>query len=189
MLIDDLAQLPDTFKEGYRGVLLLLRSKDGQHGNADRKALKQITRNTDEWTHVVNEFKRMRKYPEYEHHRIYSSINARDIGRAIREFKVRQLSADYDDGELVFDFYTDIKNRFFSCLMNPISKMTSYFLIDCDSLDEYNHAMASLQDAALIDKIIFEYKTRNGFHIITQPFNPQNVKGVQIKKDELISIA
>lgn len=43
MIIDNLSDLPDMFKDGVRGIVLLHRNKDGQSGNAQRKALKKIS--------------------------------------------------------------------------------------------------------------------------------------------------
>ena len=185
MLIDDLSKLPDQFKNGYRGVLLLHRNKDGLVGNAQRKAFKSITTGIEHWTETVERFNHLRKtaYPE---HRIYSSVNSRNIGRAIHEFKKRQLEYDYSDNRELDEFYRDIQNRFFSCLMNPSCRNEKHFLVDCDSLDEYDRAINEIPE----DLIIFDYATKNGRHIITKPFNPTKCETFNlIKKDDLLSIA
>lgn len=190
MLIDDLSQLPDSFKDGYRGVLLLLRNKDGETGNADRKAIKRITQNIQDWTKTVLEFESIKAHDKrFKDHRIYTSVNARDMKKAIHEFKVRQLQAQYDHGELEGEFYCDIKNRFFSCAMNPRSAVTKNFLIDCDTDAGYASAHRCIKDGALT--ILADYATRNGRHIIIEPCNPANFKWctAEIKKDDLISIA
>lgn len=190
MLIDNLHDLPDEFKEGYRGILLLHRNKDGCEGNAQRKAFKRISSNKKEWMETVQHFKEMKEYDDFRDHRIYSSVNPRNMDKAIRFFKERQLEADYDKNENHHGFYTDITNRFFSAFMNPRCAENSLFLLDCDCENDYMHAMRKLPP----DSFCFEYKTKNGRHIITKPFNPAlfDIMGLtktELKKDALIAIA
>ncbi len=182
MLIDDLTQLPHHFKEGYRGIMLLCRNKDGQVGNAQRKCFKKITKGVSQWNEAVEKFKHLRD-TAYPTHRIYASVNSRNMPKAIHEFKRRQLEFDYGNNQELDEFYRDIENRFFSCLMNPSCRETSYFLIDCDTEQEYEKAI----DRISPELIIFDYATKSGRHIITHPFNPNDVK-VEVKKDDLIAI-
>ena len=49
MLIDDLSVLPDCFKDGYRGIMLIHRNKDGGLGNSQRKSVKKISTGKDSW--------------------------------------------------------------------------------------------------------------------------------------------
>lgn len=169
------------FKMGYRGILLLHRSKDGEKGNAQRNAIKKISSCPEEFDACVAELREIQR-TSHPTHRLYSSVNVRIMDKAIREFKRRQLDIDYEGDFIKGEFYSDIKNRFFSCLMNPLSRGESRFLIDCDTPEEY-------ADALQIDKdlILYEYPTRSGMHLITKPFNPNsfNLKA-DIKKDDLI---
>ncbi|CAB4164282.1 hypothetical protein UFOVP816_14 [uncultured Caudovirales phage] len=188
MLIDDLTKLPDFYKEGYRGIMLLHRSKDGADGNPQRTSIKRISSNPTDFDILVKELNelRLQRYPE---HRIYSSVNSRDMDACIREFKRRQLDADYDESHMSNRFYLDIENRFFSCFMNPKCKATSHFLFDCDSKAEYEETKKELHRCSHLIPTL-EYETRNGWHIITPPFNPKGyLFPVEIKKDDLISIA
>ncbi len=182
MLIDDLTQLPDSFKTGYRGILLIHRNKDGCQGNAQRKSFKKISSSLEQWEKIVKEFGHMQNtsHPGF---RIYSSVNPRNMQKAIHEFKRRQLEFDYGNNEELDEFYRDIDNRFFSCLMNPTCRSESYFLIDCDTDEEYQKSKDSIPQ----ERIVFDYATKNGRHLITKPFNPNEIK-VEIKKDDLISI-
>ena len=52
-LIDDLESIPEMFTSGYRGILLIKRNKDGEEGNAQRKSLKRISKNTEEWRECI----------------------------------------------------------------------------------------------------------------------------------------
>lgn len=174
--------IPVRFQMGYRGIMLLHRNKDGAIGNAQRKSFNKIVNGVDEWMRTVEEFKEL-KATQYPDHRIYASVNARDPRKAIREFKRRQLDHDYEAPEKCFEFYMDVKNRMFSCFMNPCSRAESNFLVDCDSYDEYIEAKNTI-DPRLV---IFDYPTKNGWHIITHPFDHTKLK-INVKKDDLLYI-
>jgi hypothetical protein len=180
MIIDDLELLPEMFKDGVRGVILLHRSKDGLTGNAQRKSVKRISRSIKHWEEIIDELRHL-QLTTHPNHRIYSSVNGRSMDKSIREFKRRQLDCDYP---LFRDhFYADIKNSFFSCLMNPASRVSSNFLIDCDTPEEYVKAKTTLP----AEYVLYEYPTKNGMHIISRPFNPDEIK-LEAKKDELMFI-
>ena len=183
-LIEDLDSVPEIFTDGVRGIMLLRRNKDGEEGNAQRKAIKRISRDTYEWKAFIRELYELQQ-TSHQGYRIYSSVNSRDITKAIHEFKRRQLETDYGTMHEFESFYCDVKNRFFSCLMNPNCRAQNNFLIDCDTQLEYEHAELQLRNSGLV---IMEYKTRNGVHIITRPFNPNDYGNMEIKKDELMFI-
>jgi hypothetical protein len=182
MIIDNLEQLPDMFKDGVRGVMLLHRNKDGCIGNAQRKSIKRISMGKNDWYNTIQYFASLRN-GEYQNFRIYSSVNSRNMDKAIHEFKRRQLENDRNADSLRDSFYNDIENNFFSCLMNPSCRIQNNFLIDCDTGKEYLHALPRIPN----EKIIYEYPTKNGHHIITEPFNPVGLE-MEIKKDDLIYI-
>jgi hypothetical protein len=183
-LIDNLDAIPETFTDGIRGILLLKRNKDGEIGNAQKKAIKIISLNTSEWKKIVSELHELQQ-TSHQDYRIYSSVNARDLQKAIHEFKRRQLENDFARREEFESFYVDVKNRFFSCLMNPNCRAENNFLIDCDTPEEYEYAQLQFMNSGLI---LLEYKTKNGRHIITKPFNPNDYGNMQIKKDDLMFI-
>jgi hypothetical protein len=185
MLIDDLSRLPDIFKDGHRGILLILRTKDGGCGDVQRKAIKLVSNGVSDWENKIREMAHLQN-TSYPNHRIYSSVNSRVMRKAIHEFKHRQLDADLASSEVELEFYSDIKNRFFSAFMNPKCRETSYFLIDCDTEPDYEHAIEQIPK----EFIIFDYETKNGRHIITKAFNTQLIKwaAIDVKRDELIFI-
>src|SRR5215475_11479264 len=112
-LIETLDEIPEVFTDGVRGLLLLRRNKDGEEGNAQRKAVKRISRNTSEWKAYVRELYEMQQ-DTHQGHRIYASVNCRDMSKAIHEFRRRQLETEYGNMYEFHTFYCDIKNRFFS---------------------------------------------------------------------------
>ena len=160
MLIDNLSKLPDSFKEGYRGLLLLHRNKDGASGNAHRKAFKLISHGVEDWTNKILQLRDM-QLNGWESYRIYSSVNRRCLRKSEFEFKRRQLQIDQGDERNRREFYTDIPNAFFSCFMNPASKLSSVFLLDCDTDDQYESANRCISECdiniltELIQTIIF----------------------------------
>jgi len=171
----------NNFKQGIRMIMLILRGKDGgKNDGGDRVSKRKISRNEDEFNEILSEFESIKKPLE----RIYSCVNERDMSKAIREFKRRQLDADYDPTGMRDFFYIDISNRFLSCLMSPNCRAETKFLIDIDSVE--NEEIVKRKISELKIKIIFEYKTKDGIHIITEPFNPSLVPEADIKKDGLM---
>lgn len=182
MLIDDLTQLPDSFKVGVRCLLLLHRPKDGSSETSpQRHSKKIITQNKDEWEKGILKLRHLQQ-TAHPDHRIYASVNARNMKKGIHEFKRRQLHADYDNEENHLGFYLDIENRLFSSIMTPGCRNESYFLVDCDTNEEYEEAKNKLKDL-----IVFDYPSRSGRHLITKPFNPNELK-ITIQKDGLLAI-
>ena len=112
--MNKLEQIEKTFSDfmsGYRLIMLTQRSKEGGKVNKpDRVAKKKISTNKEEFLEIVKEFKEI-KDKSNNPLRIYSSVNSRDINKAIREFKYRQLEADYYVEKSKTGFYLDIKNE------------------------------------------------------------------------------
>ena len=178
----------DSFKnytDGVRVLFLIHRNKEGGETN-NTKVKKVITRDSKEFKEELIklvDFKERSEIP----YRIYSSLNKRDINKAIRKFKFEQLEADYYDESQRNNFYYDIKNRFLGCLMQPTQRAETLFLFDCDSIEGWNKTVQQLGELSI--QIVDQYKTKNGWHVVTPPFNPglfNPVDDVEIKKDGLL---
>lgn len=173
------------FMEGVRVLFLIHRNKEGGDTN-NTKVRKIITQNSKEFIEELSALVKMKNESE-EAYRIYSSVNDRNVEKAIRKFKYEQLDADYYDGEQKHQFYFDIRNRWIGCLMQPQQKKSSLFLFDVDTEDN-GEALKALHDV----EIVKSYKTKNGWHIVTQPFNhtkktlPENV---ELKIDGLLLLS
>lgn len=185
--------LSERFMSDVRVIQLLQRKKDNATFN---KTVKQkVSSNSDEFKKIVAEFIDLSEDGD----RIYSSINSRNMDKSIREFKRRQLDADYQSTKDRNSFYFDMENRWISCLMSPASKVENYFLIDIDT---------KTIDMDVVDecipehiKLVLKYKTKNGIHLITEPFNPSYVglvselmkktiiTNIDIKKDAMMLLA
>lgn len=174
------------FTDGHRMILVAHRGKDG--GTNKEKSHKRFL------THGEEDFiKKLTEALEYQRQskdpvRIYSCVNSRDINKAIRLFKQRQLDADYFDEVSKTAFYEDLQNRWISCVMNPSCRAETSFLIDIDADDIYNVDQV-VEKLAKITRNFKTYKTKNGWHIITTPFNPALLPGVEIKKDGLLLLS
>lgn len=85
----------------------------------------------------------------------------------------------------------DVKNRWIHSLMVPRNALESYFILDLDSPEEHADALKALGMAGLNDHIQHQYPTKNGWHIITTPFNPALIGPIaeKIHKDGLILLS
>ena len=165
---------------GYRMLMLIDRSKNGKDRNP-KKSVRKISKNRKEFVEILQEFLDIKKEGE----RIYSCVNERDINKAIRIFKQNQLDADYYDEESRYSFYLDIKNRWISAIMRPQAKKESYFLLDIDTKDKKEVDEIKTRLCKISSNFI-KYETKNGYHIICPPFNPELLTGVEIKKDGML---
>lgn len=175
------------YTNGVRVLFLIHRSKEGaEHSNNDH-VKKIITKNSSEFRLALYELLTNKNESELPY-RIYSSVNARNIDKAIMKFKHEQLDADYYDIESRNNFYYDVKNRFISCLMAPSSAVDKKFLIDVDSEKEREECLKIMVDSGLDYTPMFWYKTKNGWHLIIKPFNPSLFGGYasKINKDGLL---
>lgn len=183
------ASLFEGFTNGVRVMFLIQRHRDGGHTN-NSKLRMYITRDRDEWMIAIAKMLQERdEYPEIPL-RIYQTLNPRNVKKAIRTLKELQLANDYADDESMENFYIDIKNRWVSALMKPCNKAAANFLIDIDTTDEATlyRVNGSLVALGLSGPII-TYQTKNGWHYITPPFNPNlfpAMDKVEVKKDAMM---
>lgn len=160
----------NNYSDGIRVVLLIHRSKEGGLNNTHKRHLKKIvTKNSKQFFEAIEEMQEIMKKDERPL-RIYATVNKRDMKKAIRHFKENQLANDYAADSIKDEFYLDIKNRWISSLMKTSSKGETNFLIDLDECDERSfHGIYNIVEK--YTKIQTYYQTKNGYHIITDPFN------------------
>lgn len=160
---------PEQFKEGVRILMRVLRNKDGGVGNVDRHSKKLVSRNPEEFD------KNMARLMDgmLPNERIYSTVDARDISKAVRMFKTEQLNNDYNRPDIFEDFYIDIYNRWISALQQPSARATSLFLWDCDTVEDFKQLREELESLGMEDDErlhMYHYQTKSGGHIITASF-------------------
>lgn len=179
----------ENFKEfttGYR-VLFLLHRKKERGATNNTKVRKEIVNGPKEF------YEKLYKLVVEANEsilplRIYSAVNERDFEKAIRQFKYEQLDADYYDTNSRDGFYLDLRNRFIGCLMQPNTrhKGSSLFIFDIDG--DQRAVGEVLQQIPDDVEIVKQYATKNGWHIVTKPFNHTNIKhpALEIKTDGLL---
>jgi len=178
--------IPDEFKEGIRVLFATGRKKDGGVHQSDKKCIRKISRSKEEFDEQAKILIDAVDSDD-QLSRVYASVNCRNINKAIRQFKFNQLEADFYQEEDKHGFYNDVKNRWISCLAIPASRADNKFLIDCDSDEEKIKALAFCNEGGSGVKIYWSYITKNGFHIICSPFNPEKLD-VEIKKDGMFLV-
>lgn len=166
---------PDKFTTGVRFLSLVSRNKD----DVSAPNISRVSYSTEDFYDQLEYLKSM----AVEGQRIYASLEERDPSKAIREFKKRQIDADYNPDPL--DFYKKLKSCWQSCLMKPSNAKDKYWLLDCDSEYSYVTAKAILKDSNY-DRSIYEYNTKNGKHIIVRPFHIRGSFGKVLGKDPLM---
>ncbi len=178
------------FTGGYRTLLLIHRAKEGAEKANNSHLKKYISSNEKEFVEYLYKLLYLKDNSK-DQLRIYSQVNSRNFEKAIRTFKELQLEADYYDEENKHAFYKDMKNRFVSAFSKPSNRETSYFIIDCDNQQEHELALTELADKGLNPLIVQQYPTKNGWHIITGPFNPDLLPTMnnKINKDGLILLS
>ncbi len=176
------------YTDGVRTLMLTHRGKDGgKSDRPDRFAIKRISTDKEDFAVKLVELCHMKFQEKEKPLRIYSSLNARSMKKHIREFKRRQLDADYYDIQSRYKFYRDVKNQWFSSMMKPNSKNGSLFLIDIDSTEEYAQFQVDWNERMITQGTILDrFPTKNGWHVITEPFNPTLMSEYDIKKDGLL---
>jgi hypothetical protein len=183
------------FSKGIRCILLLQRKKEGGSTNENNRCWRRImTRNSEEFFEAIDklEIEKQRVFDkDGKQLRIYSSVNARNIDKSIRQFKKDQIDNDYNLDELRQSFYLDIKNRFIHCLMQHTCKAESNFMFDLDECCE--RSLASIEKELIKHtEILLRYPTKSGFHIVTKPFNYTKLENdgrFEIKTDGLLLIS
>jgi hypothetical protein len=173
------------FLDGTRVLFLLRRKKDGGERADNDFFVKTIVNSKEEFLTELRKLMLIRE-PTM---RIYASLNKRNVEKGIREFKRQQLEADYYDKDNKYNFYFRIKDRFVSSLSKPSCAEECLFLFDCDTLTDKTIGNA-IEEIEKITDVVWHYRTKNGFHIITKPFNPAFAQDLtfdhEIKKDSLI---
>lgn len=177
----------EWFADGTRLLMLIHRAKEGSHSPNNDKVEKHISTNAKEFEKIVLEML-IEKEKSGLPLRLYSSVASRDLSKAIRKFKYEQLDAEYYAQGDKERFYLDIFNRWFGCLAQPGSASHTFFIIDCDSNAEYEDALRAIGDNGLEQKVIKRYPTKNGWHIVMDPFDPKLMGPMakNIHKDGLI---
>jgi hypothetical protein len=162
-----LIEHPESFTDGTRVLMLKSRHKDGI---AEERAILRVSHGVDRFRRQMNYLLEIMRPSE----RIYASAGQRDLKKAIRLFKERQLEADYA-GEPE-EFYRHIDARWASCLMAPAAQLEKFWVFDCDTPeDSMSVRNEYFADGAKVEP--YCYRSKNGEHIVVAPFNRSRLSG------------
>lgn len=160
---------PDQYRDGTRVLMLKSRHKDGHD---KERQIMRVTHSADHFNRTLDELLAMAQEGE----RIYGAAGARDVAKAVRLFKHRQLDADYDDDPL--RFYRGLNERWISALMAPTSQATKLWLFDCDTAEDGDRVLSELSE--YYDRQIepYRYASKSGLHIVVLPFDRSSLSDV-----------
>lgn len=153
---------PIQYRDGTRVLILKSRHKDG---HATEREVMRVTHSVEHFDRTLAEL----VAASMEGERIYGAASSRDMAKAVRLFKQRQLEADYDDDP--FRFYRGLNKCWVSALMAPTSQASKLWLLDCDSVKDGEAAQAELADHYDRPMAPYRYESKSGIHIIVQPFD------------------
>lgn len=179
-----------NFSDGVRVLFLMHRNKEGGETN-NSKVMKIVSKDAEEFRLELIKLMDMKEREKTIPYRIYSSVNPRDTKKAIRKFKYEQLDAEFYGQKEHEQFYFEIKDRWIGCLMQPANAAGSLFIFDCDNEDGRDVCGEALQ-VIPNEYIVYQYATKNGWHIVTRAFNYTTLKlpnGVELKKDGLLLLS
>lgn len=171
------------YKHGIRILILIQRKKDGGT-QEDRSSIRRISGSNFDFDKHVSELWNI-AMEEGGPWRLYSSVNARDWFKALRLYRIQQIEKETHMIHEQVDFYMQSQNQVLSCLAKPQSRSESYFLIDLDDVEDWElkGCQEILSDFTTIRDV---RKTPNGYHIITDPYNPNDTPHLNVKKDAMI---
>ncbi len=186
MLINSLDPLMNHYSDGVRVQMLIDRSVGNTNKGSKRWVNKLISRDIESYKKNVDKLLTQQQFIGDPNIRLYASVNSRKVTTAVRMLHHAMIDLPPED---YVNFYTNIHNKFVSCLMKPASRLSKYFIIDVDDPDFFPELFIS--SIALAHKIHTHhyYKTPGGWHIITNPFDIRllaDTPKAELKTDGLI---
>ena len=172
---DDIMFEFSQFTDGTRVLLLLQRAKEGGHNKEHkRRRARYVTHNPEQFKRALLELLILQATLATEY-RIYLSASPRDMKKAEQEFKRLMLDVDFTEGENKRFFYEHLEDKWISALMstNPV-KDRGTFILDIDDQEiPQDDVMGDVLKWCAENKIetLKQYRTKNGWHIVTKPFN------------------
>jgi hypothetical protein len=160
---------PKSYQEGTRVLMLTARHKDGHR---DERKVFRVSHDEEQYSKHRQHLLDMLRPGE----RIYATAAARNVKRASRIFRERQLAAEYDQDPMAF--YRDLQNRWISCLMNTTTRQHKLYLFDCDSTEDIELVRQDIAERTHelgIGNNIHTYRTKSGMHVLTPAFDGRSL--------------
>ena len=175
---------------GTRYLTLLHRSKDkGPNSEYKRRGGYFVVHTEEDYLNALVRLLTLKAVAS-KPYRLYACVNPRNISKAEKAFKQDQLTVDFDGADNKRWFYERLPEKWVGALMSPGSRVDSLFMIDVDGVGDITAPVLTYLATHNVS-VLKQYKTPNGWHIITPPFNPTtfDVPGAEIKKDGLLLLA
>jgi hypothetical protein len=178
------------YTTGTRVLLLIKRGKDGGHQNSEfyRRALRLISNSTHEYEKCLR-IMLMLQFTTHSDHRVYATVNPQSLKNGEKALKIKMLEMDFGAEEQKTNFYERLEDRWVSSLIgSKAPKGEQKFIIDVDTKDD-SLALNFCYENNI--HIFRKYSTKNGWHIITEPFNSALLKPevADLQKEGLLLIA
>ena len=184
-----LCELPPELTTGYRTIFLLERHKDGSSNKEERRNFNfSVVTNSEELGKKLMEFLWLRLLHDEKELRIYLSVNERNPKRAVRNVAQAIIDGLYADDLNRSLIERKIVKGSRSYIMNPNTRASSFFLLDVDNEPGKDIMGETLQEMARLGVVeVYRRTTRNGWHVIVEPFNLAMWTGkAEVKKDGLL---
>jgi hypothetical protein len=175
-------------------MFLMHRNKDGGHNKEHKRIFGYgVYYDHDGFVALLRTLLVLQRlYSEKVPTRIYISVNRRDISKAARTLHTTLVDAIYAGEENRMHVYRGILKNSRSTLMQPYCRAETMFLIDVDNtegVDVHGNALKWFAENGV--EIIHQRPTKNGWHVLTKPFNPTTYpsNAGEIKKDGLLNLS
>jgi len=184
-------------KDEVMVMIAIARKKYNEKLKSEQVVFREIV-TKETWKRKLNKLKTLVHYypsqAEPEDYTIYMSYNPRSLKKALFLLHERLLKWQFElykgnTGNYFFHV-RKLPSEFISCLQKPEARSRRWhFLIDVDDLDKLDEVREQI--STLNIKVKHEESTKNGLHILVEPFNIiewKQIKNVEIKKDGVFHI-
>jgi hypothetical protein len=179
----------------------IARSKNNPELTANSQPIiRKLVKRADLIPKLVNELELECKQRGYKFY-IYASITPRDVTKAYRAFKddltAKEHASLFGKGDM-YDILRRIDDRWYRALMikNAAGSPTRFVLdIDTNDKEAIKYAKNQIENISYAKhqpEVLHTLKTRNGYHMITTPFSPDDFDSgdwpIEVKKDDPVQI-
>ena len=191
------------FEVGKVYTLILLPRKKENKDQVEREKLNKRVRflvsSIEDCEHAIDEFDRYGKlYPEIVF-RIYVSVNRRSLMKGMQEFQKRMLDIQFDllnGNDQAWTSVERLGSEWKSTLAKKKCRADRYFMYDIDLLNDVEDDIEKVNDFVeeikTHTKIKYFGKSKNGFVLVVDPFNPNLIKlpkDIERKDDSYIYVS
>jgi len=188
----------DELKEDEVMIMIAIaRKKYNEKLKSEEVVFREIV-TKETWERKFNRLKTLvHHYPgnaKPEDYSVYMTYNPRSLKKALFLLQERLLKWQFElykgNMENYFFHIRKLPSEFISCLQKPEARSRRWhFLIDVDDINRLSEVRRQISELGL--KIKHEESSKNGFHILVEPFNIlkwKPIENVEIKRDGIFHI-